>query len=151
MIWSQSSAQQTASCSGGTDTGTKRIVTSRASLSTWTAKISASSEALLLKENPTEREYSLLLAALLARVRVMTGYPPDYANYTHDPRNPGGSERDHGISTTEIRRAESYPRPSGRGSMAYLRRQKGRKAGAFVCVLPCGYRCKFRIGCRSWF
>jgi len=86
MIWSQSSAQQTASCSGGTDTGTKRIVTSRASLSTWTAKISASSEALLLKENPTEREYSLLLAALLARVRVLAGYPPVSNSYLYKPK-----------------------------------------------------------------
>jgi hypothetical protein len=76
MIWSQSSAQQTASCSSGIDTGTKRIVTSKGfAVDLDPPRSQPAAKLLLLKEYPTEREYSLLLAALLVRLRILAGYP----------------------------------------------------------------------------
>src|ERR1035438_8862259 len=59
MFSSQSSAQSTSSFSGGTETGIKRTVTSRALPRRRPAKISAGSGARLLKKIQLKEKYKL--------------------------------------------------------------------------------------------
>jgi hypothetical protein len=86
MISSESSAQQAASRSSGTETGTKRIVTSHGSrFPLRSAKMLAGSGVPPPEENPTERKYNFLLQAAFAWLRLLAAYLRLRTHYERAP------------------------------------------------------------------
>jgi hypothetical protein len=75
MFLSQSSAQQAATCPSRTDTGTKRIVTSKGfAVDVDPPRSQPAAKLLLLKENPTEENIASYCPASMACLSLLAGY-----------------------------------------------------------------------------